>query len=254
MAAPTPEENTPVQNVNNNPHPPISFYRELYRNHFKHDSASMTPPRIKILKDILIPIVSTYQLANPDGITSVRFINDYHEHKNVKEEGIGHMLSSVGWWGNSRIALALRRKVLEPLGLMRGETGNIDKMLLVLVVTDGEIEGEDPKNLKELIDDTLLGMKERYCAGAVAFQFGRIGMDDDPNNYLLELDKNTSQYVDSVPLDIKLEMIEKGEESKWDALRKILCGAIDNWVNDDDERSGDEEEEEYDQDVQPSAS
>ncbi|PUU79858.1 hypothetical protein B9Z19DRAFT_1045955 [Tuber borchii] len=178
--------------------------------------------RKKALIQFIDHITEICSMANESGILALRFMN----HKGGKKNWTGksqEYLDHHSYGGATRIGTELKKKILDKFA-----TGNPNqsKPLLVLIVTDGGVEGEKRGHLKNVIRDCV---KEREGAGkgrdAVRFQFSRIGNGPGAAQLLIDLDedRDVREYIDVLPVEFDLERLLA---DKWFILPKILLGAI----------------------------
>jgi hypothetical protein len=199
------------------------------------DSTSMGSTRnVETLKKTLEQICQIYSLANPtDGIKSIRFINHHKGKGKVKKENVDEVVSRCSHVGVTRIGTELHRKVLIPFVLGSKEKMiTMTKPLLVMVITDGTVEGERMGLLEDVIISCHATLKKRdQGEEAVAYQFIRIGDDPEAIKLLRDLDdhQKLGRYIDCLPEDIHLEDIsepKKWDEIKWNVMAKIMIGAM----------------------------
>jgi len=199
------------------------------------DSTSMASKgNIETLKNILKQICQIYSLANPtDGIKSIRFINHHKGKGKVKIENVDEVVGRCSRVGVTRIGTELHRKVLIPFALgSKEKTVAMTRPLLVMVITDGTVEGERKGLLQDVIINCNATLKKREQGEeAVAFQFIRIGDDPDAIKLLRDLDDHPrlGKHIDCLPEDIHLEDIsdpKKWAGIKWNVMAKIMIGAM----------------------------
>jgi len=192
------------------------------------DSSSMVHEEGGKRKETLIQyidhITEIYKLANQSGILAMRFMNRGGGKKDWTGQSRQY-LERHSYGGVTRIGTELQRKILKKFAM--GNT-NQSKPLLVLIVTDGPVEGERKSHLQDVIRNCV---HERAGAGKgfEAFQFSRIGDDVGAAQLLRNLDQDPviGEYIDVLPVEFDLE---KQMEDKWFVLPKILLGAIlPNW-------------------------
>lgn len=93
--------------------------------------------RMRILEQTLKEITKVYQLANPDGIKSIRFLNGEKGKRNVKSNRVKDLLKDHRFRGVTRIGTQLEKKVLDRFVWNRKEP--MKKPLLVMTITDGAV-------------------------------------------------------------------------------------------------------------------
>jgi len=167
-------------------------------------------------------ITDIYKLANGSGILGLRFMNSRGGKPNWTGKSKDY-LDKHEYGGVTRIGTELHRKILKKFAMNKP---NQSKPLLVLIVTDGAVEGERKGHLQDVIRACV---EERDRAGkgleAVTFQFSRIGSDPGAAQLLKSLDQDPviGGYIDVLPVEFDLEHQMK---DKWFVLPKILLGAI----------------------------
>ncbi|KAI5795409.1 hypothetical protein DFH27DRAFT_612640 [Peziza echinospora] len=211
-------------------------------------------------------------LRKKEGITHVKVLNGGPKCSLQKREGyekvtpgkIKNLMADLQYEGLSELGTQLEKKILKPyisplididpakpVRTPEEVRAVLRKPLLVIVITDGQIEGrEDPTYLEELIlryrielDNALPG----GGANAVSYMFAQVGKDKEAEIYLDNLDnhEHIGDYVDCMggQIDKMKELEEKGDESsrseKNNMLNKLLLGAVDPAL---DEKDGPEEE------------
>ncbi|KAI5851644.1 hypothetical protein DFP73DRAFT_629072 [Morchella snyderi] len=199
------------------------------------DSSSMklqeNAKRIATLERTLQQIADIYTLANPTGIKSVRFLNHRQGKGNVKKEDVPAVIGRCAWIGLTMMGSELRRKVLQPFVLK--DITALKKPLLVMIITDGQVEGEKKGLLEKVILECMQELKNNEKPSAVAFHFSRVGNDEGAKELLGKLDNHeqVGDHIDCLPMDMPLESIDETnedwcKESRWEMLPKLLLGAI----------------------------
>jgi len=206
--------------------------------------------RKETLKKVLTQICRIFDLANPKGLTSVRFFNGRRGIKDFTEEKVSRLDEHI-WEGVTPIGTELKRKILDPFVFKPKEP--MKKPLLVMVITDGEVEGEKTGLLESVIKYCTQAVAKDTTKGtpAVSFHFSCVGNDKDAQQLLRRLDnhKEIGDYVDCM-LRHRLENIED-EDQKWIILSKLLLGGIMARFDDnDDEGLNGDIGEQKDEDVQ----
>ncbi|KAF8533703.1 hypothetical protein BDD12DRAFT_913926 [Trichophaea hybrida] len=181
--------------------------------------------RIGTLVRVLQGVCEVYGHANPTGVVSVKFLNFPKGRKNVTSSKLKFM-DSHRWGGVTRIGSELKRKILDSFVYSRER--KMEKPLLVITITDGEIEGEQAGLLEHTVINCI-----QICdkhpdkgRGAVSFTFAQVGNDKKAARLLrnLSTDPKTKEYVDCL-LESTLESIDT-EGLKWDVLPQLMLGAI----------------------------
>ncbi|KAG0641320.1 hypothetical protein HOY80DRAFT_1135354 [Tuber brumale] len=178
--------------------------------------------RIKTLIQFIDHITEIYSMANESGVLAIRFMNRPGGQKNWKGKSQEY-LDHHSYGGVTRIGTELKGKILDIFAI--GNDKQV-KPLLVLIVTDGTVEGEKKGHLRKVIQDCV---SEREGtgkgSGAVLFQFSHIGSDPGATKLLVDLDQDgeLGKYIDVLRVDFDLECQLK---DKWFVLPKMLIGAI----------------------------
>ncbi|KAL0630726.1 hypothetical protein Q9L58_010425 [Maublancomyces gigas] len=193
------------------------------------DSSSMETEqggeRIKTFKRTMAEITSVYDLANPRGIRSVKFINSKKGFMNIRRGHLKKNFGSLKYDGMTRIGSALKERILTPHVWANPMT----KPLLVMIITDGEPEGEPRGTLEMVIRDCVAAIEADPTRGnaAVSFHFSRVGDDPAAIALLQNLDDSATvgDNVDCLTVKDSLEnLVDPG--NRWTVLPKLLLGAI----------------------------
>lgn len=90
----------------------------------------------------------------PDEGVALRFINRNVENSdNLTLERLGNVMKDMDWrpGGDTPIGTNLRSKILQPLVYSKLDAGNLDRPLIVIIMTDGMPEREDKTELERVI-------------------------------------------------------------------------------------------------------
>jgi len=167
------------------------------------------------LKRVLYFLADMYGAVSDEqrGIRAIRFLNGSDESDKADDlrrpEEIDSVIDSHEFEGLTRIGTGLMQKILKPFVFsdekwVKGTTRKLQHMerpLLVMVITDGAVEGEPPKRLEQAIKSVVDSLQNAGIgAKAVAFQFARVGSDDDAKKFLQKLDDESkvADYVDTL--------------------------------------------------------
>lgn len=96
-----------------------------------------TPSKINTLQNTLGCISEVYDLINEDGIKSTRYINRPKGYAKVTKTRLADVIDRCQRAGLSMIGTQLKRKILDPF--VFSEQVAIEKPLLVIIITDGEV-------------------------------------------------------------------------------------------------------------------
>ncbi|KAF8250412.1 hypothetical protein K440DRAFT_541418 [Wilcoxina mikolae CBS 423.85] len=159
--------------------------------------------RPNTLRQVLESVAKIYTYARPEGIVSVRFFNTRQGTRNVTPEKVEGLLGEVEYSGLTMIGTQLKKKILEPFVFNRRGGTRMQKPLLVMVITDGDVEGENMGFLKKTITNCIARAKEDPLLGehAVAFYFARVGDDEGAKDLIesLDNDKSIGNWIDCFP-------------------------------------------------------
>ncbi|PUU80848.1 hypothetical protein B9Z19DRAFT_973300 [Tuber borchii] len=178
--------------------------------------------RKKTLIRFIDHITEICLMAKECGIFAMRFMNSGGGKNNWTGKSQEY-LDHHSYGGVTRIGTELKRKILDKFVI---GNPNQSKPLLVLIVTDGAVEGERKGHLKKVIQGCV-NEREAACKGrdAVKFQFSCIGNDPGATQLLVDLDEDPDlgESIDVLPVEFDLECLFT---EKWFILPKILLGAI----------------------------
>ncbi|KAF2653836.1 hypothetical protein K491DRAFT_694372 [Lophiostoma macrostomum CBS 122681] len=225
------------------------------------DSGSMAfeeqGSRIDDLKVILERVSFAATLFDTDGI-SVRFMNtDISQLRSSRgqplqdavasEQDVKAIISGVNFKGLTPLGTSLKNKVIDPIVLGRAQSGQLQKPVLVITVTDGTPAGEDKGTVQNTIRfafDTLQQRFPQYGRGALALEFAQVGNDKKATAFLGELDEDPSigPMVDCTS-NFENEQDEMSRANPpvnltpdlW--IVKLLLGAIDSSYDTQDEKT-----------------
>ena len=156
--------------------------------------------RIDDLKLILQRVSYAATLFDDDGI-SVRFMNnapginprlDPSWLDNIRsEQDVDRLMQVIQFKGLTPMGTELKNKVIEPMVLQRARGNQLQKPVLVIVITDGQPAGEAQNAVTETIKYATAELsRTRYGPGAVSFQFAQVGNDEKAREFLAKLDND----------------------------------------------------------------
>jgi len=156
--------------------------------------------RIDDLKLILQRVSYAATLFDDDGI-SVRFMNnapginprlDPSWLDNIRsEQDVDRLMQVIQFKGLTPMGTELKNKVIEPMVLQRARGNQLQKPVLVIVITDGQPAGEAQNAVTETIKYATAELsRTRYGPGAVSFQFAQVGNDEKAREFLSKLDND----------------------------------------------------------------
>lgn len=160
------------------------------------DSGSMAfeenGERIDDLKLIINRVAFAAGLFDDDGI-QVRFMNSNEQGNGIKTtQQVEELISRIRFQGLTPMGRELQNKVLAPLVVGPGRSGQLRKPVLVIIITDGQPTGESQRDIAGIILNASreLSSNPRVGKGGVAFQFAQVGNDLKAREFLHQLDEN----------------------------------------------------------------
>ncbi|KAK4546377.1 hypothetical protein LTR36_002054 [Oleoguttula mirabilis] len=220
---------------------------------FIDDSGSMSfeegGERIKDLQLIMQRVAFAATLFDDDGI-DVRFMNDDQIPLNQlsgirSEQQVEQLLANKRYKGLTPFGTELRKKVIDGMLIPALRSGQMQKPLLIISITDGQPAGETSNALVETVryavDNTR---RSNYGPGAVAFQFAQVGNDAKATEFLAKLDNDpmvgsevdcTSNYENESAEMSKAQPPIDLTPDLW--MIKLILGAIDPSYDTKDEKA-----------------
>ncbi|RPA79740.1 hypothetical protein BJ508DRAFT_415742 [Ascobolus immersus RN42] len=193
---------------------------------------------LDVLKGTVKTVSGIFQLSrsNPkEGITNVRFLNSRMFATNLKPGRVDSLFKGVEFQGETMIGGALYTKILQ-----RYDYTKATKPLIVVVITDGEIEGERQDFLKTVIKEYAKKVNEftsdENGAHSICYQFASLGSQDSTNSIIQALDDDETlgdfvDHMDKESLRILTSKDEKDSEARWIAATKLLLGPISSYYD-----------------------
>ncbi|KAI5788496.1 hypothetical protein EDC01DRAFT_660351 [Geopyxis carbonaria] len=156
----------------------------------------------------------------------LRSLNGTNDYKELTPKKLNSFLKTLQFEGLTPIGTVLKQKILEDYVIQE-----MKKPLLVIITTDGAIEGEPHDRLKKVITETALKIIKsqkdntnkaaaKHAAQAVSYQFAKIGNDPKASDMVQGLDNDTilAPYIDCL-LQSRLEDLQSEDvEKKWDVV------------------------------------
>ncbi|KAF2767663.1 hypothetical protein EJ03DRAFT_144325 [Teratosphaeria nubilosa] len=224
---------------------------------FIDDSGSMSfeenGERIKDLQLILQRVAFAATLFDDDGI-ELRFMNEsgmpQQMTSNIRsEQQVEQLLANKRYKGLTPLGTELRKQVIEPMLIPKLRSGQLQKPLLIITITDGQ-----PTDGHQVLVETVqmavntarqAGPPGRppYGDGAVAFQFAQVGNDQKATEFLATLDNDpnvggqvdcTSNYENESAEMAKAQPPVDLTPDLW--MIKLILGAIDPSYDTKDEK------------------
>ncbi|KAK9802942.1 hypothetical protein WJX72_002270 [[Myrmecia] bisecta] len=204
---------------------------------FADDSGSMVfeenGERIQDLKMILGKVAEVATLFDDDGIL-IRFMNSNVQGNGIRDATSANTLvGQVNFNGLTPLGLKLNEKVVQPFLAAGVQQRNLQKPILVIVITDGEPSGEPNGTVAQTIKMAkALVANSPYGPGAVALEFAQVGKDQKAQAFLgsLDNDPEIGKMVDATSY-YELEADEYARKGVtltpelW--LVKLMVGAVD---------------------------
>lgn len=153
--------------------------------------------RIDDLKIVLSRTVSIATLFDDDGI-SIRFMNDSsvvdpRELDGIRtEQQVESIISRKKLFGgNTPMGEMLREKIIGPL-IAKAASGQLNKPLLVITITDGHPTDAAEHNVQTVIKtaSSHLNTLKDYGSGVLSLQFAQVGADKSAMEFLASLDND----------------------------------------------------------------
>jgi hypothetical protein len=157
--------------------------------------------RIKDLRLILERVSFAATLFDADGI-SVRCMNtDLSGARNQQgrplqdgvatEAQIEEIMRGVNFKGLTPMGTSMENKVINDIVLPKARSGQMQKPVLVIAITDGQPAGETMNKVFDVIKNTYRALQSTpYGRGAVAFEFAQVGNDETARKFLSKLDED----------------------------------------------------------------
>lgn len=147
--------------------------------------------RLTQLKQILALIATAASMFDQDGI-SIRFMNSAVQGNGIRSKTDAEaLISQVRFQGLTPMGTSLKQKVLEPMVIGPAKSGQLQKPVLVIAITDGQPAGEPRRAAADAIRHAVDEVsRTRYGRGAVSFEFAQVGTDLKAREFLGELDED----------------------------------------------------------------
>ncbi|KAK5113765.1 hypothetical protein LTR85_010782 [Meristemomyces frigidus] len=220
---------------------------------FIDDSGSMSfeegGERIKDLQLIMQRVAFAATLFDDDGI-DVRFMNDDQIPLNMlsgirNEQQVEQLLANKRYKGLTPFGTELRKKVIDGMLIPSLRSGQMQKPLLIISITDGQPAGETQNALVDTVRYAVdNARRSNYGQGAVAFQFAQVGNDAKATEFLAKLDNDpmvgsevdcTSNYENESAEMAKAQPPIDLTPDLW--MIKLILGAIDPSYDTKDEKA-----------------
>jgi len=210
---------------------------------FVDDSGSMAfeenGERIDDLKLISSKVAEVATMFDDDGIL-MRFMNSTIDGSGLRSQAdVANLLSRIQYSGTTPLAGSLQSKVLNPIVYQLANSGQLQKPVLIMTITDGE-PTDNPKDMVVQVIKESRHRTSAYGPKAVAFEFAQVGKDQRAQAFLSTLDTHpeVGGSIDCTSY-FELEQAEyakKGVQLSPEAwLVKMMVGAIDPSYDEQDE-------------------
>ncbi|KAL1961716.1 hypothetical protein VTN77DRAFT_1116 [Rasamsonia byssochlamydoides] len=181
--------------------------------------------RIKALNQTLQSVAHWATRIEKDGI-SLRFLNlpkdDSGRFDGLTDpDQINELIYNIPIRGNTKLGTMLNRKVVQPLvqrAIRRKTTREKIKPRIILIITDGEPEGEYENCLRDQILEAKQGVLSEYGRAATIFIITRVGTNPQAMEFIesLSADDQVGDLILSANTRLE-EVIERlaSEEDKY---------------------------------------
>ncbi|TKA80082.1 hypothetical protein B0A55_02458 [Friedmanniomyces simplex] len=160
------------------------------------------------------------------------------------EQQVEQLLNGKRYKGLTPFGTQLRRKVIDPMLIPKLRSGQMQKPLLIISITDGQPAGENPNELMDTVRYAIDTARQMNYNGAVAFQFAQVGNDQKATEFLAKLDNDpvvgrevdcTSNYENESAEMAKAQPPVDLTPDLW--MIKLILGAIDPSYDTKDEKA-----------------
>ncbi|KAL1409196.1 hypothetical protein Q8F55_006026 [Vanrija albida] len=198
--------------------------------------------RIEDLIQIMAKVAGASSLFDDDGI-QVRFLNSQLQGNHITtEEAAVNLIQQVKFDGRTPLGTALDQKILQPLVLGPARAGQLRKPFHIVIITDGEPNGEPRETLRNVIVRANRELRNtQYGPDALSIQLAQVGNDMSALKFLSSLDddREVGQLIDQT-MDFDYERDQMRQKTGQDLtpqmwLMKLLLGAIDHGYDSKDE-------------------
>ncbi|RYP39595.1 hypothetical protein DL767_002143 [Monosporascus sp. MG133] len=191
----------------------------------------------KTVKAIVKTYSSLHSSTDGEGVRAIRFLNGKKKMDHVVPEHLAstvnpHPIKRHRFEGGTKLGTALKKKVLEVFvpGIDNEQDGPLlYNPLLIVVITDGEVDSDNKSVLEKVVKKYAEKVERKYGRHSLAFQFARIGDDEDAKTFLEELDESETcgKYVsvDAVGLGLS-DLLKTKSKKRRELVVHVLCGAL----------------------------
>ncbi|KAI5845330.1 hypothetical protein BZA05DRAFT_147787 [Tricharina praecox] len=186
--------------------------------------------RYGTLRTVVRRIARIAGAYNPRGI-KIRFVNATNDggfDGIVTEEQVETCLDTVVPKGGTQLGTRLVTKVIQPLILDRARRGELDRPVVVIIVTDGEPSGEDEDMLKNAILATKNELSKHSCGrssygpSSVVFHIARVGTSSKAKSFVRSLEEDE---------EVNDLLFSTDESLDWALGEAQSRGQLNTWVS-----------------------
>ncbi|KAF2464376.1 uncharacterized protein BDR25DRAFT_156335, partial [Lindgomyces ingoldianus] len=148
---------------------------------------------LKVIAEMYSKLAYADDGITPRGILAARFLNhnrlrdDAARADNLTAVALEELLQGHEFSGTTEIGTQLKKRILKPLVYEKLSNEGMRRPLLIMVITDGKIEGEKDGVLENNIRACIDHLKSLNKLHWVVFQFTRIGNDVHARRFLKDL-------------------------------------------------------------------
>ncbi|PYI01687.1 hypothetical protein BO78DRAFT_378632 [Aspergillus sclerotiicarbonarius CBS 121057] len=187
------------------------------------DSSSMRKDkriRIQALEDTCQRVAEIGSSIQPQGVY-LRFLNNSQDqhYNNLSDGEIQARMKDIKYKGSTRLGNVLETKIVKPLIIDKVESGQLEKPVITVIITDGDPQGEAPTRLEEAILNCKKRLSElsKEPEGAI-FLISRVGNDPNAEMFLSSLmnnkDLHETLYCCPDQLDERREVFRKAGKDR----------------------------------------
>ncbi|RAL04442.1 vWA domain-containing protein [Aspergillus ibericus CBS 121593] len=187
------------------------------------DSSSMRKDRrirIQALEDTCERVAEFGSSIQPHGVY-LRFLNNSQDqhYNELTDKEVKVKMKDIKYSGSTRLGTVLGSKIVNPLIIDKVQSGQLEKPVITVIITDGDPQGEAPTCLEKTVLDCKRRLSElsKEPEGAV-FLISRVGNDPNAVAFLssLRMNKDLQETLYCCPdqLDDRREVFRKAGNSR----------------------------------------
>ena len=202
--------------------------------------------RFQLLKEVIKTIGFWATLMDFDGVV-LRFFNSQVEGDGMQTStDVEKLFTNVVPSGGTPMGEELENKILHKMVAPFLQSGNLNRPVLVITITDG-VPSNESRVVQAITKCQNMCKSSKYGENAMAFSFAQIGADTVATAYLSKLDTDPAigKLIDCTS-EYNIEKTECGEgftEAVW--VVKLMIGAVDPEYDKADEGSVDTQRTQY---------